>query len=127
MPSFLAHPGRKKFRRTTSAFGALITAAAVMAAAAPLSPELARGRALYDTNCAGCHDRSVHQREARLATNFAELRAQVIRWNVNAGTNFRPEDIDQVTAYLNARYYDYPCPPEICGAPARAQAGDRGT
>jgi mono/diheme cytochrome c family protein len=106
-------------RATAFALAAFLSTAAV-ATVEPLSPELQRGRALYDTRCIGCHDRSVHQRESRLAQDFPSLRAQVIRWNANIGGEWRSEEIDQVAAYLNDRYYKFPCPPEICKTPVRA-------
>jgi mono/diheme cytochrome c family protein len=106
--------------RATFTLAAFVSTAA-FATVEPLPPELQRGRALYDTRCIGCHDRSVHQRESRLAQDFASLRAQVVRWNANVGGEWRIEEIDQVSAYLNDRYYKFPCPPEICKAPVRAE------
>ena len=85
---------------------------------APGAPE--RGRALYETRCIACHERSVHQREARRATDFASLRAEVARWSATSGGEWRDEEIDAVSAYLNERYYRFACPPAICRSPARA-------
>jgi mono/diheme cytochrome c family protein len=109
--------------RTTAFALAAFVSTAAFATVEPLPPELQRGRALYDTRCIGCHDRSVHQRESRLAQDFASLRAQVIRWNANVGGEWRTEEIDLVTAFLNDRYYRYPCPAEICRTPVRASGG----
>ena len=79
-----------------------------------------RGRALYETRCIACHERSVHQRESRRATDFASLRAEVARWSGTAGSEWRDEDVDAVTVFLNQRYYRFTCPPDVCRAPARA-------
>jgi mono/diheme cytochrome c family protein len=125
MPEFHP-PARSGVARIAIAAVATIASAAALAAPPLPSPELQRGRALYETRCIGCHDRSVHQRESRLARDFATLRAQVIRWNANAGGEWRTEEIDQVSAYLNERYYKFTCPPEICKVPARAEVPPAG-
>jgi mono/diheme cytochrome c family protein len=93
-------------------------------ASAPRAQDLERGRALYETRCTACHERSVHRRESRTATDFAALRAEVARWSAAAGGEWRAEEIDLVAAYLNDRYYRHPCPATICVAPSRA-AGAR--
>lgn len=103
---------------------ALMAAAAAAAAQAPTptpgAPE--RGRALYEIRCGACHERSVHQREARRATDFATLRAEVARWSATSGGDWRDEEVDAVAAWLNERYYRFPCPASVCRAPARAGA-----
>jgi len=110
-----------------SAVCAAALIAQLLLAAAHAAPALAQapdpGRALYETRCVACHDRSVHRRESRSATDFAALRAEVARWNTNAGGEWRAEEIDQVTHYLNRRYYGHPCPPEVCPIAPRAAGG----
>jgi hypothetical protein len=76
---------------------------------------LTRGQALYEARCDRCHDRSVHGRDKRAARTFAEVRAQVVRWDRELGALWRSDEINVVTRYLNHRYYKYPCPSEICG------------
>ena len=78
------------------------------------SQEIARGRALYETRCGLCHDRSVHQRNPRAAQSFAEIRSFVVRWDRELGAVWRAEEIDAVSRYLNDRYYHYPCPQVVC-------------
>jgi hypothetical protein len=73
-----------------------------------------RGQALYESRCTGCHNKSVHQRESRKATTFEGILAQVSRWNETLGGDWKAEDMEDVAAYLNQRYYKLPCPPEIC-------------
>lgn len=92
--------------------------AAAQSPPTPGVPEL--GRALYETRCGACHERSVHQRESRRAADFTGLRAEVARWSATSGGEWRGEEIDAVAAWLNERYYRFPCPPAICRAPARA-------
>lgn len=84
---------------------------------APAAQADARGRALYEERCGGCHDRSVHQRSARSATDFAGVRAAVVRWDREIGALWRGDEIDAVTRYLNERYYQYPCSGPACPAP----------
>lgn len=83
------------------------------AAAAPA--DAAQGRALYETRCGGCHDRSVHARTVRSAKTYAQVRAWVQNWNRQTGSLWRDDEIDAVTRYLNERYYRFPCPAEVCG------------
>ena len=83
------------------------------------------GRTLYENQCTGCHDRSVHRRESRLARSFDALRAEVQRWSENSNAGFRPDEVDSIAAYLNQRYYGHPCPPAVCGVQKAQASGDR--
>ncbi|MBB5272012.1 hypothetical protein [Quisquiliibacterium transsilvanicum] len=87
--------------------------------AAQGAPADDRGRALYEARCQGCHDRSVHQRAARIARDYSGVRAGVERWDREQGALWRPDEIDAVTRYLNSRYYRFPCAGPGC-APDRA-------
>ena len=83
-------------------------------AALAQSLELERGRALYEARCDSCHEKSVHQRDARLAKDFAQVRAAVARWDRETGALWRSDEVDAVARYLNDRYYRYPCPSTVC-------------
>lgn len=107
------------FSRVLSRWALWVTLSAASFAAAAQSPEVQRGQALYEARCQGCHEKSVHQRESRLARDFAQVRAAVVRWDREVGGLWRPDEIDAVTAYLNEQYYRYPCPNTVCSA-ARA-------
>lgn len=76
--------------------------------------DLGRGRMLYEARCTPCHATSVHQRSARKATSFGELRAQVVRWSAELGSVWSVDEVDDVTTYLNERYYSFPCPENMC-------------
>ncbi len=93
-----------------------LCAAPVLAAAALLASagDFERGKALYDARCVGCHDRSVHQREARKAMTIEGIKAQVRRWDAFLNGAWRESEVNDVTTYLNELYYGYPCTPEIC-------------
>lgn len=99
--------------------GALIASLAVAAAgicAAAVAADAERGRTLYETRCGACHAESVHNRSARKAKSFEALRGQVRRWSVETGGGWDADQIDDVTLYLNRRYYGFPCPLKLCRA-----------
>lgn len=74
------------------------------------------GKVLYETYCGACHESSVHHRNARKAKSFAGVRAQVQRWSEQVGRGWNAGDIDDVTLYLNQRFYRFPCPENMCKA-----------
>lgn len=67
-----------------------------------------RGRALYETRCIACHETSVHSRGKKLAANCNEIREQVSRWSRQQGGHWSDEEVEDVTLYLNERYYGFP-------------------
>lgn len=73
-----------------------------------------RGRALYEVRCIECHDNSVHGRKTRAAKNYDEIRTWVARWNRELGGAWGTEEIEDVAAFLNDRYYSYPCTNIVC-------------
>ncbi len=84
--------------------GAMVMMAGMQSAAAQ---DAARGRELYENNCADCHYQRVHQRDRdkSLVRNLDDLRAQVSRW---AGQTRRPpagQDLADIVEYLNRSYY----------------------
>ena len=110
----------RRFAAPVRAVAMLVLAAGW--AAAQAAPAADRGRALYEARCEGCHDRSVHQRSARIARDYAGVRAGVERWDRELGALWRPDEIDAVTRHLNSLYYRFPCTGPAC-APERANAG----
>jgi hypothetical protein len=75
-----------------------------------------RGGTLYEIRCKACHEDSVHNRNTRKSKSFDALRAQVLRWSVEAGGVWTADEIDDVARYLNERYYHFPCPQIMCKA-----------
>ena len=127
-----ADPPRREFRliRARPLLVALI-ACALPLVATGADPE--RGRALYEQRCDNCHAESVHGRAKREATGFDSLRGWVRRWSGNVGLKWTAEEIDDVSVYLNARYYRFTCPPATCpktgrtdGAPQFTASGPTG-
>jgi mono/diheme cytochrome c family protein len=84
--------------------------------AAQAAADAERGKILYETRCSACHASSVHNRNARKAKSFDALRAQVLRWSAESGGNWTQDEIDDVTSFLNERYYRFPCPQIVCKA-----------
>ena len=93
---------------------ALAAAAALTSRPAAAQPDIARGRALYELRCLGCHAESVHARTKRSAKSFEEVRTWVARWNTSLSLRWEAKEVDDVALYLNFAYYQYPCPPTTC-------------
>lgn len=96
---------------------AVVVAAAIAALFAPRgvsAADVERGRALYELRCGTCHSESVHGRAKRVAADFADVRRWVVRWGASLGLAWSDEEVDDVAVYLNATYYRYPCPPNVC-------------
>ena len=97
-----------------------------------VAENIPRGQALYEMRCQLCHERSVHLRESRKATDYAGIMAQVMRWDTVLGGGWTREEINAVTEWLNERYYGYECPESICRRTTRLDvlprdaAGDAG-
>jgi len=65
-----------------------------------------RGQTLYENHCQSCHEDWVHKREqARVVGSLDALRARVAGWSVHSGLGWSAEEIDDVTGYLNRRFY----------------------
>ena len=75
-----------------------------------LGAEVERGRLLYETYCISCHDARVHKRDGKIAANYDEIRAQVLRWQTNTFLRWSTGDIDAVATYLARTFYKVPCP-----------------
>jgi cytochrome c5 len=80
------------------------------APAAPVPTELPRGELLYENHCQGCHVSRLHVREQRRATTRAALRAWIVRWANELKLGWGEAEVDDVTDYLNRRYYRLPPP-----------------
>lgn len=74
--------------------------------------DVERGRLLHENHCRMCHDSIAYKRTEHIAKNYAEVRAQVTRWQTNTGLQWSQEDIDSVATYVAQRYYKFPPPAE---------------
>jgi len=64
-----------------------------------------RGRALYENHCQSCHEALAHTRDNRVVKTVDGLRQRVWSWSIHSGLNWRDDEIDDVTRYLNRRFY----------------------
>lgn len=97
------------------AFAALAAAVLVSGAAWRVSAaDRDRGMVLYEARCVACHGSGVHTRENRRARDFEDVREWVTRWSNFLGSDWGPPEIDDVSRYVNERYYGFPCPVDIC-------------
>lgn len=86
----------------------------LLAGRSATAADAARGRALYELRCGGCHGESVHGRAQRAARDFAAVRAWVERWKASLSLDWSDDDVDDVTVHLNGTYYHFACPPSTC-------------
>jgi mono/diheme cytochrome c family protein len=85
-------------------------AASAAAPAAANAADLERGRLLHENHCRMCHDSIAYKRGKKIANTYAEIKAQVIRWQTNTGLHWSQADIDSVTAFVAKTYYELPAP-----------------
>jgi mono/diheme cytochrome c family protein len=87
----------------------VVALAGVLACVAALrAVEFDRGEALYENHCSSCHDPQVHLAGgARHVTTLADLRARVAAWSIHSGLNWSEEDVNDVTDYLDRRFYRF--------------------
>lgn len=102
-------------------FAGALAIASFAAAGTASAADPARGRALYEAQCKGCHNESVHNDTSRKARNFEEARARVADFSAQLKTGWKSAQIDDVAVFLNERYYSFPCPPKLCPNPAPAK------
>lgn len=114
--------------KSSAGFLALSVLAAA-AAVAQTAPPASRGQLLYTTNCISCHNTQMHWRDHRKATDWTTLKAEVRRWQGNAGLQWEDADIEEVARHLNDTIYRYPRTPDQIGLapPPRTRPGRRGS
>jgi mono/diheme cytochrome c family protein len=88
----------------------LLALAACAATPAATAADLERGRMLHENHCRMCHDSIAYKRGERIANDYAQIKAQVTRWQTNTGLRWSEEDIDNVTAFVAKTYYKLPVP-----------------
>ncbi|NOX76302.1 MAG: cytochrome c [Gammaproteobacteria bacterium] len=71
------------------------------------SADRANGQVLHEKKCTSCHGVSQYTRPNRIVHTFGDLHARVEFCDSAANANFSPSDIDDVVAFLNARFYKF--------------------
>ena len=69
--------------------------------------DVLRGQRLYELACIRCHTEAVHDRKQPAAKSFEEIRGYVRHWSGYLGLPWTANEIEDVTWYLNQRFYDY--------------------
>jgi len=71
-----------------------------------------QGEHRTDLNCETCHDIDFLMRDDRKVTTYAKLEAMVEGCNTNLDVGWFPEDVSDVTAYMNREFYKFEAPAE---------------
>lgn len=95
------------------AFGVAAVVALALAGVANAA-DINRGKLVYESRCVACHADSVHKRESRKAKEYDDIRAIVRARGEGTTRDWTAEDTEDVSRYLNERYYKFPCPAEVC-------------
>ena len=66
-----------------------------------------RGEMLYENHCSECHGDAVHFREKRKSETVDDLRAWVVRWETELELGWNRSDVEDVTKYVNRRFYQF--------------------
>lgn len=82
-----------------------MSACAVAASAHAADPK--RGQMLYQKNCTGCHQPSIHTRTNSIIHSRGALKKRVEFCEIQNGKSWTAEQIEDVVAYLNQRYYKF--------------------
>ena len=107
-------PNRVRLEMRTTVLVSIIPIALLAFAPCAGAADLERGRSLYESRCSGCHGESVHGRANRVAKSFEEITAWVARWNATLALKWGADEVEDVSAYLNATYYRFACPSTVC-------------
>jgi hypothetical protein len=76
----------------------------------PVVPAPERGQLLYENHCLSCHASVVHIRDRHRAGSLVEVREWTRYWARELRLPWSEEEIDDVSHYLDARYYRYEQP-----------------
>ncbi len=93
------------FRLTATLLAILMATALIFAGGNTRAADAERGRLLYDNHCTVCHTSIVHVRERCKATSREEIQSWIQRWRKELGLQWGTVEVDDVTEYLNGRYY----------------------
>jgi hypothetical protein len=98
----ITHSG---FSLTATTPAILMATILLFAGSNVLAADAERGRLLYENHCMVCHTSVVHVRERRKAASREEIQAWIQHWRNELGLQWGTAEVDDVTEYLNHRYY----------------------
>jgi len=67
--------------------------------------DINNGNQLHADNCTRCHQDDIYTRVDRKIKNFEQLKKQVQQCELAIELGWFEEEVEDVTAYLNATYY----------------------
>lgn len=85
----------------------MLSAALMLGSGALQAADAKRGEALYQANCMGCHDTSVHTRPNSIIPSLNALEKRVRFCETNARLKWSDEQIEDVIAWLNQTFYKF--------------------
>ena len=84
------------------------TAALLISGGAMANGNAGNGQKLFSASkCNKCHGTEVYTRKDRKITSLPKLEAQVRRCDSNLNTNWFDDEIIDVTAHLNKKFYKF--------------------
>ncbi len=69
--------------------------------------DLENGKALHDENCVRCHTDKLYTSDKAKITSYEKLHARVRQCELMAELTWFDDEIDDVTAYINANFYRF--------------------
>ncbi len=85
----------------------LISATLMLCSGMTQAADAKRGEALYQANCTGCHDTSVHTRPNSIIPALNALEKRVRFCETNARLKWSDAQIEDVITYLNEAFYKF--------------------
>jgi hypothetical protein len=76
--------------------------------ASELPGDSSEGKRLYDANCMGCHDTSVHTRKDRIIQSLDALKKRLGDCSHMANKQFSATETQNIIKYLNDQFYQFP-------------------
>ncbi len=92
--------------RTVTGLMTLLALGAVASCAEPARGDAARGEQIHAV-CLSCHGTGLYTSPQRKIKSLPALRQEVARWGDYYNPALSEQDVDDVTAYLNASFYKY--------------------
>jgi hypothetical protein len=93
------------FSLTATVLAILMATTLLFASGHTRAADAGRGRLLYENHCMVCHTSVVHVRERRKAASREEIQTWIQHWRKELGLQWGTAEVDDVTKYLNDRYY----------------------
>jgi cytochrome c5 len=88
-------------------YGSLLAMALAAGAHAASPTESVDGQRLYEANCTGCHDASVHTRPNRQIRSLDALKQQLEQCGHASKKDLSAGEAQAIVKYLNDRYYHF--------------------